>query len=558
MRKFSLLTAALMLGAAPAWATVTDAGHYGANHFGDYLSAQVAAGDHDMAAAADLYRATLATDPNNVDLLNRALFFTVGAGDMDEAVTLARHTIKDNPGDRLSRTVLIIDAFRESNYADARMQIAQSNRGASGELLLYLLDAWASEGQGDTKQALADLKIVTDQGGGANVVADYNRALILDLANQNADADAAYKQAVISSGHASRVVEAYGRFLERQGRADDARAFYASMAGDPATSQVAAYGLARLQSGRKPDRLVSTPAEGAAEVVYGFASLLTDAVNADLAILYLRMGLALSPHHDAAKLLLADRLETVDKVDEAIKLYRSIDKGALEGANAQVLMAIDESRLDHNDQAIADLKRYTSDNPVDVDGWMALGDIQRSAEHFPEAVSAYDQAVKLHTPPTSKDWQLYFARGVAQERAKNWTAAENDLQESLKLSPDQAQVLNYLGYSWVDQNRRLPEAIAMLEKARALSPFDGFVVDSVGWAYYRLGRYQDAANTLLEAVKLEPGDPTVNEHLGDAFWKVGRKLDARFQWNHALAFGPAADQKTQIEEKLKDGLGGRS
>ena len=162
--------------------------------------------------------------------------------------------------------------------------------------------------------------------------------------------------------------------------------------------------------------------------------------------------------------------------------------------------------------------------------------------------------MKLLNPVTSKDWPLYYARGVSEERAHRWNEAERDLQQALKLSPEQPEILNYLGYSWVDQGRNLPQAVAMLEKARALSPMDGYIVDSVGWAYYRLGRYADAAKTLEEAVLLVPGDPTINEHLGDAYWRVGRKLDAHFQWSHAIAFGADETQKAEIEKKLQSGI----
>jgi Flp pilus assembly protein TadD len=150
-------------------------------------------------------------------------------------------------------------------------------------------------------------------------------------------------------------------------------------------------------------------------------------------------------------------------------------------------------------------------------------------------------------------WPLYYARAIAEERSHHWDAAEGDLKHALQLDPNQPQVLNYLGYSWVDQGRNLPQAVAMLEKARSLSPFDGYIVDSVGWAYFRLGRYDDAVKTLEAAIQLVPGDPTVNEHLGDAYWKTGRKLDARFQWSHALAFGPDANQKMELEKKLANG-----
>jgi Flp pilus assembly protein TadD len=157
--------------------------------------------------------------------------------------------------------------------------------------------------------------------------------------------------------------------------------------------------------------------------------------------------------------------------------------------------------------------------------------------------------------PAKKDWPLFFTRAIARDRSHNWPGAEADLQQALKLSPDEPQTLNYLGYSWVDQGRNIPEALTMLEKARTLKPYDGYIVDSVGWAYYRLGRFGDAAKTLQDAILLVPGDPTINDHYGDALWKVGRKLDARFQWNHALAFGPEADQKTLIEKKLQTGDG---
>ncbi len=554
MRNLSPAVLALLLASACGGAALASA-RDDSDHYGDYLSARLAAGDHDLSNAARLYRSSLADDPNNADILNRAFLFTAASGDVEGAAKLAVRVVKTLPDDRPARLTLAVQAFKDRDYGAARMQIAQSAKGPFTELMLTLLDAWAAEGLGDTKSALNDLKNVTLQGG-TDTLASYHRALILDLAGQNDEAEAAYKEAVAGGGNASRVVEAYGRFLERQGRTADARAFYATMSNDPATAPIAAQGVARLDAGRKPDRLVATPVEGAGEVLFGLAASLTDQNSADIAALYLRMGLYLSPNLDFAKIVLADRFESLSKFQDAIDVYRSVSPDSPYGASAQVEAAIDESRLEQNDKAIADMKSFTGSHPDDVDGWVALGDSYRETERWPEAAGAYDHAVKLRVPPTSRDWPLYYARGVAEERAKDWAAAEADLQMALKLSPDQASVLNYLGYSWIDQDRRKPEAIAMLEKARSLSPTDGYIVDSVGWAYYRTGRYADAAKTLLEAVLLVPGDATINEHLGDAYWKVGRKLDARFQWNHALADGPDPAQKIEIEEKLKDGVGG--
>ncbi len=520
--------------------------------YGDYMSARLAATQHDLSDASKLYQESLSDNPSDPDILDHAFLYTAANGDVGDAARLASRVVVSQADNRAARLTLAIAAFKQGDYADARMQIAQSGKGPFTELTLSLLDAWAAAGQGDTKAALADLKMVPAQGG-TDILAAYHRALVLDLAGQNDDADAAYREALKGSD-SPRTVDAYGRFLERIGRTADARAFYAKLATEQAVAPIAAEGLARLDAGTKPERLVPTAADGAAEALFGIAASLTDETSADIAILYLRLSLYLDPHLDLAKIVLADRFEALDKYDDAIAIYRTVDSDSPYKAASSVQIAIDETHLNRNDEAIAELKAIAASQPGEISTWTALGDAYRSAEKWPEAEDAYDHAVKLLNPVTDKDWPLFYARAVAEERAHHWDLAEADLQHALKLSPDQAQVLNYLGYSWVDQGRNLPQALAMLEKARSLSPFDGYIVDSVGWAYFRLGRYADAAKTLENAVLLVPGDSTINAHLGDAYWKVGRKLDAHFQWSHALAFGPEAEDKAKLEEKLKHGL----
>ncbi len=220
----------------------------------------------------------------------------------------------------------------------------------------------------------------------------------------------------------------------------------------------------------------------------------------------------------------------------------------------RVQAAINESRMGHDDRAISEVKTLAEGRPDDIDAWTALGDLYRSTDRFPDAASAYDKAIAAVGRPDGSRWSLFYARGVARERSGKWDAAEEDLKEALALSPDQPQVLNYLGYSWVDQGKHLDEAVVMLEKAHALKPDDGYIADSVGWAYYRLGRYRDAAAALESAVMLVPGDPTINDHLGDAYWRIGRQDDARFQWSHALSMNPDDKDKPVIENKIEHGL----
>jgi tetratricopeptide (TPR) repeat protein len=220
----------------------------------------------------------------------------------------------------------------------------------------------------------------------------------------------------------------------------------------------------------------------------------------------------------------------------------------------QVQSAINDGRLGQNNSGITKLRALSAMMPQESDIWTALGDLYRGADQYTEAAAAYDKAIAIIPQNDRRLTGLFYARGVSLERSNHWDAAERDFRAALKLNPDRADVLNYLGYSWVDKGMNLDEAVAMLEKARALRPLDGFIADSVGWAYYRLGRYPDAARALEEAVQLAPAAPDVNEHLGDAYWRVNRRIDARFQWQHALQLNPDSKQKAALERKLQFGL----
>ena len=523
--------------------------------YGDYLSARFAANRHDLSEAAKFYRASLDLDPSNAELLPFAFFYAACSGDIDGAADLAKRLSAAVPDDRAVRLTLAVRDLKLHDYKAARAEIAKSAAGPFTAFTVSLIDAWAAAGMGDGAAAAADLKSL-HKTSGADALAYFNEALLAEYLGQNDVAEANYRLELKAGGLSPRVVDAYGRFLERSGRADDAKALYTTAAMAPAFSPISTAGLARIAEGKKPDPLIKHAEDGAAEALFGIAASLGDESNRDVSILYLRLTLYLQPDFDLATLLLADRLEGLDKYDDAIAAYRTMDKSSPYHRLAVVEIAINEARLNQTDKAIADLVALTADYPTDVDTWTALGDTYRQAKNFPEAAKAYDHAIAVSGTPTQKMWPLYYARAIAEQESNNWPAAESDLQLALKLSPDEPQVLNYLGYSWVDQHRNIKEALAMLEHARALSPQDGYIIDSVGWAYYRLGRYAQAAKALEDAVLLVPGDPTINDHLGDAYWKVGKKLNAQFQWSHAIAFGADDVEKAKIEKKLQAGLVG--
>jgi Flp pilus assembly protein TadD len=184
----------------------------------------------------------------------------------------------------------------------------------------------------------------------------------------------------------------------------------------------------------------------------------------------------------------------------------------------------------------------------------ALGDILRKEERFDEAEVAYSAAIDLRNEVTEDDWVLFFYRGICHEQSKDWAPAETDFRRALELNPKQPQVLNYLGYGLVDRGEKLDEALGMIEKAVEGDPEKGYIIDSLAWAYFRLGRYEEALAPMERASLLEPVDPVVTDHLGDVYWKVGRKLEARFQWRRALSFDPSETDAERIRRKLELGL----
>ena len=552
--RIAALGLAIALGACASATTTTQSPPPAAasTEFGNYLSARFAASEHNMKDAARYYRASLDADPDNKDLLALSFFFSTSAGEIPDAAKLAERVVAAQADDRAARLTLAVAALKHRDYAGARKQMSLSAKGPFSSLTVSLIDAWAAAGQGDKAAGEAELAALRAQGG-ADALAMYHLALLADFVGDDALAETSYRNA-LAAGATPRIVDAFGRFLERSGKTQEATALYTRAAQEPGISEVAVAGLDRIKAHRKPERLIARAEDGAAEALFGIAASLTDQASADVSILYLRLALYIRPDLDLGAVLLADRLEGLQKYDDAIDAYASVPKDSPYWRLAAVEIALDLARLDRTDEAIARLKDLTAAEPADGEAWTALGDTYRSASKFGEAADAYNHALALREGSKSNDWPLYFARAVAEQGTQNWSAAEVDLKKALTLSPNEPTLLNYLGYTWVDQNRNIPEALAMLEKARALKPTDGYIADSVGWAYYKLGRFADAAKALQSAVELVPGDPTINDHFGDALWRVGRKRDAEFQWNHALAFGPSDADKATIEKKLKDGL----
>ncbi len=520
---------------------------------GSYLAARHAGVERDTATASAYYLNVLKGDPRNAELLSRAFLSVLSDGEIDEAGRLADRLLVIDRNDRIARLVVGVRALKQKQYAVARQNFAQSVRGPVTDLTATLLSAWALAGAGDSKAAVDTLDHLAGPDWYA-IFKDLHAAMILDLANNKKDAGKRYERAYKADPVAVRTVEAYGRFLSRSGSKEDALKVYAEFEKTVPNHPIVVEEVKEVTAGEKLPLLVDSPQAGAAEALYGLGASIGRRGGEDLALIYLQLSLYLEPTQPMALLALADLYEAIKKPDLAIKVYDRIPPSSSLHRNAEIQISSDLDALDRTDEAKKRLEHLIAEHPKDTEAIIAFANILRGRKEFAQCADAYGKAIADIAVPEKANWVLFYFRGICYERSKQWPLAEADLKKALELYPDQPLVLNYLGYSWVDQGVNLDDGMNMIRRAVEQRPDDGYIVNSLGWANFRIGNYDEAVKELERAVELKPEDSTINDHLGDAYWRVGRVLEARFQWSHAKDLKPEAEDLPKIEEKLKSGL----
>jgi tetratricopeptide (TPR) repeat protein len=520
---------------------------------GSYLAARHAGGQRDAAAASAYYRAALRGDPRNTELLERTFLAVLANGEMDEAIKLAERVLLVDKTDRVARLVLGVRAIKQKQYPVARKELVQSVRGPITDLAATLLSAWTLATPGEAKLATDAIDKLTGAEWYA-IFKDLHAALILDLAGQKKDAARRFERAYKNDPTALRVVQSYASFLSRQGNSAEALKVLAAFEEALPRHPLIAEARSEIEAGRKLPLMIDNAQAGAAEVLYGLGAALGRRGGEDLGLIYLQLALYLVPQHSLALLSLGDLYEALKNTELANNTYERVPPNSPLQRNAQIQIAMNLDTLERTGEAKASLEKLIAANPGDLEAIMALGNVLRGRKQFAECADVYSKGIETIGKPEKSNWVIYYFRGICYERAKHWAEAEADLKKALELFPEQPHVLNYLGYSWIDQGVNLDEGMRMIKRAVEQRADDGYIVDSLGWAYFRLGNTEEAVKQLERAIELKPEDPTINDHLGDAYWRVGRVLEARFQWSHARDLKPEPEDLAKIEEKLKFGL----
>jgi len=545
--------AALVLGffvALPVPAVKADILGYGIA--GAYLAARHASHMNDYAAGAKYYTRALIRDPSNPNLLANAMMAYVGLGHLDQAVVIAQKMADDGVVSQISRMVLISQMTKAEDFDGVIEMLSQ------GEAISALVDnlamGWAEVGRGNMPAAIKSFdKVVKERG--TRPFGLYHMALALASIGDFTAAERIFSGEGQSPLRATvNSVLAHAEILSQLERNEEALELLGSVFGNSADPRVQQIRDA-LKAGEKlAFDTATTPARGMAEVFFTLANAIEGEADPGYTLVYSRMTEFLNPENTAAKLLSAGLLEQLGQFDLAAKAYNSIGRDDPSFHAAELGRASTLRQAGKKEAAVEVLEQLAKSHGNLPAVHASLGDILRQKERFSEAAKAYDRALELSGEPSPGDWFLFYARGISFERIGEWDKAEADFRMALKLNPDQPQVLNYLGYSLVEKKIKLDEALEMIKRAVAARPNDGYITDSLGWALYRLGRFEEAVAPMERAVELEPADPIISDHLGDVLWAVGRKMEARFQWQRALSFEPEEEDAKRIRRKLEVGL----
>ncbi|WP_103332292.1 tetratricopeptide repeat protein [Pseudotabrizicola formosa] len=518
---------------------------------GAYLAARSAAVQSDFRAGARWFARALESDPDNLGLLEGAILSYTGVGDLAAAAGAAARLTELGGRSIGANIALLVRDVQAEDY-DAVLALPDTRR--IGNLLDDLTRAWAEFGKGRMSEAVAAFDTIAATNG-LKAFGLYHKALALAAVGDFESADD------ILSGRAEgplvvnrRGIIAHIQILSQLEQFDEALALLERGFGTEPEPELLVLRRALEAGTPLAFDVVRSAKEGIAEVFFSVALALNGEAENGYTLLYARAALDLNPAHTEALLLSAGLLELLDQPELAGETYALLAPDHPSFHAAEIGRSATLFARDQPDEAVAVLEALAQSRPDLLMVQMAYGDALRRVERFEDSALAYDAAVALVSEPQDRHWGLFYSRAISHERSGQWDKAEAGFRKALELNPDQPQVLNYLGYSFVDRGENLEEALGMIERAVAARPDAGYIIDSLAWAYFRLGRYDEALAPMERASLLEPIDPVVTDHLGDVYWAVGRQLEARFQWRRALSFDPVEKDATRIRRKLEIGL----
>ena len=526
--------------------------------YGTYLAARVAHLRQDLNTAADYYVKSIKLGADNPEIISRAYVLLTSEGRIDEAADYAKKAREQGDKGNFIHFVVMTDELNKGNYDKALESLENIKDKAYQESILPLFESWIYAGSGKPEEALAAMdKLKKDK----SLVSLYymHSGMLNDYLGNKEEAAKAFDTVVNNENLelSYRSLQIISNFYIRSGRKNEAAELVKKYYDKNFQARMLFELYQNIQNAdlKATAKMIDTPQKGEAEALFNIGTIFRG-YQSDISQIFTALALYLNPQHDVALISMADLLENSQRYDEAIAKYNQISPQSPVYFMAQLKVASIYMVKKDNQKALKKLENLLEQYPDDYQILFNLGEVNRVMNQQKDAIKYYNKALKVAPKAIKKDWTVYYALGMAYERNGQWKKAEEVLQKALEVSNRHPFVLNYLGYSWLQHNENSNEALYMIFEAYRQNPEDGHIMDSLGWALYRMGKYEDAIKVLERAAEYLPGNAIVCDHLGDAYWMVGRKDEARFQWQHALTLKEDAEElnKEVIRQKITRGI----
>jgi tetratricopeptide (TPR) repeat protein len=532
---------------------------YASTFSGSYLAAQHAASTKSFESAARYYNEVVekitSSNPSYAKLLEQAMVYNTTAGNFEQASDIAQKLKSVGKDGELINITLALGYIVNEDYPQALRNLYGNTTLAERNFLTNLIAAWIYYEMKHFTKAQNVLSLI-EPNPAFGALVQYHKALILSLVGETDQAEKIFQQAIETQENSQQLIRAYGQFLEKKGDIESAKRLYLEYMQKNPGNLLVSIKSNTLKNRVENEFFIQNGKRGIQEVFYNIAGILSNDRNTDYALVYTQLASYLQPFSPEILILLGDIFDKYGRYHLAISAYEKVPQDSSLHEIAQFGKAIVLNKKNKTQKALTILNAIIAQNKDSIHSWALKGEILRYESRFYEAIASYNNAIDLISDYRVSHWSLYYARGISYERVNRWKYAQRDLEQALKLEPNGALILNYFGYSLLEKGLHMQRAYNMLKRAASLRPNDGFIIDSLGWAFYKLEDYKNAVKYLEKAIELSPEESVINEHLGDALWQTDRHREAEFQWGKALSLTTGKQNKKLLIHKIRQGLDG--
>jgi len=518
----------------------------------NYLVGRFAMTQGDVATASLRMGAAVAYDPGNVDLRQKAFLVSILNGDIDQAADLGPGAGSTATSQLMVHMISAIRAVRDGHAAIAEREIDAVLKTDGTERSAQMIKPYIQAMNGQWDKALDESGDTALQASDNNRLMGYliklDRARLNELKGHLDAAEADYK-ALYQPGAAAVIFGPdYANFLERQGRRDEAKAIWTTIsqqASDPSSQQA----LDRLNNPKAAAPPLPDLKQSIAQALFLSATLYFSGNDTEMALANVRLSLYLDPAPERARIFLGQIEEELKNNDAADAAWAAVAPDSPYYSEATLRRVWALRARDELPDALNLVDQVLARQPDSLSFVVEKADILHAQDKDPEALAVLDGRIK-RAGDADFTWQARFLQAMVYDSLNRWPDAEVAIKQAQTLAPDRPEVLNFLGYGWINQGQHIQEGMDLVRRALQLQPKSGAVIDSLGWGYYKLGQYDEALGFIEEAVQLDPSDAEVNDHLGDVYKAMGRNAEAGYEWSRVLSLKATSRELASVRQKI--------